>query len=270
MANELRDKKDLLGSLVSLEMGKIKAEGDGEVQEMIDIADFSVGLSRQLYGLTMHSERFEHSMYEQWHPLGNVGIISAFNFPHIAAINAFQAHTATGNISIWKPSPKTPLCGIAIQNICGKVISDFNLPNIFNLINDQTNSLSQKLIDDRRIDLLSFTGSSFVGRKVGNDVSARMGKYLLELGGNNAIIVDQTANLDIAIPGIVFGSVGTAGQRCTTTRRVLVHTTLTRRFLISSIKVVCTRTLLVVVHRCPAVPTEPKTMPGIAMSRFAV
>ena len=226
IGNALRDYKDDLGSLISLENGKIKSEGDGEVQEMIDMADFAVGQSRMLYGKTMHSERPSHRMYEQWHPLGLVGTITAFNFPvAVWSWNSFIA-AICGNISIWKPSPKTPLCGIAIQNICGKVISDFNLPNIFNLINDQTNSLSQKLIDDRRIDLLSFTGSSFVGKKVGNDVSARMGKYLLELGGNNAIIVDRTANLDIAIPGIVFGSVGTAGQRCTTTRRVLVHTTL--------------------------------------------
>ena len=226
IGNALRDYKDDLGSLISLENGKIKSEGDGEVQEMIDMADFAVGQSRMLYGKTMHSERPNHRMYEQWHPLGLVGTITAFNFPvAVWSWNSFIA-AICGNISIWKPSPKTPLCGIAIQNICGKVISDFNLPNIFNLINDQTNSLSQKLIDDRRIDLLSFTGSSFVGKKVGNDVSARMGKYLLELGGNNAIIVDRTANLDIAIPGIVFGSVGTAGQRCTTTRRVLVHTTL--------------------------------------------
>ena len=226
IGNALRDYKDDLGSLISLENGKIKSEGDGEVQEMIDMADFAVGQSRMLYGKTMHSERPSHRMYEQWHPLGLVGTITAFNFPvAVWSWNSFIA-AICGNISIWKPSPKTPLCGIAIQNICGKVISDFNLPNIFNLINDQTNSLSQKLIDDRRIDLLSFTGSSFVGKKVGNDVSARMGKYLLELGGNNAIIVDRTANLNIAIPGIVFGSVGTAGQRCTTTRRVLVHTTL--------------------------------------------
>ena len=226
IGNALRDYKDDLGSLISLENGKIKSEGDGEVQEMIDMADFAVGQSRMLYGKTMHSERPNHRMYEQWHPLGLVGTITAFNFPvAVWSWNSFIA-AICGNISIWKPSPKTPLCGIAIQNICGKVISDFNLPNIFNLINDQTNSLSQKLIDDRRIDLLSFTGSSFVGKKVGNDVSARMGKYLLELGGNNAIIVDRTANLNIAIPGIVFGSVGTAGQRCTTTRRVLVHTTL--------------------------------------------
>ena len=163
IGNALRDYKDDLGSLISLENGKIKSEGDGEVQEMIDMADFAVGQSRMLYGKTMHSERPSHRMYEQWHPLGLVGTITAFNFPvAVWSWNSFIA-AICGNISIWKPSPKTPLCGIAIQNICGKVISDFNLPNIFNLINDQTNSLSQKLIDDQRIDLLSFTGSSFVG-----------------------------------------------------------------------------------------------------------
>ena len=219
----LRENKDALGSLVSLEMGKIKAEGDGEVQEMIDMADLAVGQSRMLYGMTTHSERPMHRMYEQWHPLGLVGIISAFNFPvAVWSWNAFIA-TICGNVSIWKPSPKTPLCGVAVQKICNQALKDQGLPDIFHLINDESNILSQKLVDDRRIDLLSFTGSCEVGKKVGKNVAARMGKYLLELGGNNAIIVDETANFDITVPGIVFGSVGTAGQRCTTTRRVLVH-----------------------------------------------
>ena len=204
-------------------MGKIKAEGDGEVQEMIDMADLAVGQSRMLYGMTTHSERPMHRMYEQWHPLGLVGIISAFNFPvAVWSWNAFIA-TICGNVSIWKPSPKTPLCGVAVQKICNQALKDQGLPNIFHLINDESNILSQKLVDDKRIDLLSFTGSCEVGKKVGKNVAARMGKYLLELGGNNAIIVDESANFDITVPGIVFGSVGTAGQRCTTTRRILVH-----------------------------------------------
>ena len=204
-------------------MGKIKAEGDGEVQEMIDMADLAVGQSRMLYGMTTHSERPMHRMYEQWHPLGLVGIISAFNFPvAVWSWNAFIA-TICGNVSIWKPSPKTPLCGVAVQKICNQALKDQGLPNIFHLINDESNILSQKLVDDKRIDLLSFTGSCEVGKKVGKNVAARMGKYLLELGGNNAIIVEESANFDITVPGIVFGSVGTAGQRCTTTRRILVH-----------------------------------------------
>jgi aldehyde dehydrogenase (NAD+) len=219
----LRDNKDALGSLVSLEMGKIKAEGDGEVQEMIDIADFAVGQSRMLYGNTMHSERPMHRMYEQWHPLGVVGTITAFNFP--VAVWSWNACIASicGNVNIWKPSPKTPLCGVAVQRICNQALADANLPQIFHLFNDGENKLAQYFVDDSRIDLLSFTGSCAVGRKVGERVAARMGKSLLELGGNNAIIVDASANLDIAVPGIVFGSVGTAGQRCTSTRRIIVH-----------------------------------------------
>ena len=219
----LRDNKDALGSLVTLEMGKIKAEGDGEVQEMIDIADFAVGQSRMLYGNSMHSERPLHRMYEQWHPLGVIGIISAFNFP--VAVWSWNACIAAicGNINIWKPSPKSPLCGVAVQKICNSVLADAGLPPVFHLINDGENKLAQDFVDDSRIDLVSFTGSTAVGRQVGERVAARMGKVLLELGGNNAIIIDEFANLDIAVPGIVFGSVGTAGQRCTSTRRIIVH-----------------------------------------------
>jgi aldehyde dehydrogenase (NAD+) len=223
VGNALRDNKDALGSLVTLEMGKIKAEGDGEVQEMIDIADFAVGQSRMLYGHSMHSERPKHRMYEQWHPLGVVGTISAFNFPvAVWSWNAFIA-AICGNVNIWKPSPKTPLCGVAVQKICNEALAGAGFPEIFYLFNDGENKLAQKFVDDRRIDLVSFTGSTAVGRKVGERVTARMGKCLLELGGNNAIIVDEFANLDIAVPGIVFGSVGTAGQRCTSTRRIIVH-----------------------------------------------
>ncbi|HSD69739.1 MAG TPA: aldehyde dehydrogenase family protein [Woeseiaceae bacterium] len=225
VGNALRDNKDALGSLVTLEMGKIKAEGDGEVQEMIDIADFAVGQSRMLYGNSMHSERPKHRMYEQWHPLGLVGTISAFNFPvAVWSWNAFIA-AICGNVNIWKPSPKTPLCGVAVQKICNQALAGSGLPEIFFLFNDGENRLAQKFVDDRRIDLVSFTGSTPVGRKVGERVAARLGRCLLELGGNNAIIVDEFANLDIAVPGIVFGSVGTAGQRCTSTRRVIVHKT---------------------------------------------
>ncbi|HVF35387.1 MAG TPA: aldehyde dehydrogenase family protein [Candidatus Saccharimonadia bacterium] len=219
----LRRNKDALGSLVALEMGKIKAEGDGEVQEMIDIADFSVGLSRQLYGLTMHSERPGHRMYEQWHPLGLVAIISAFNFPvAVWAWNAFVA-AVCGNISIWKPSPKTPLSAIAALEICNAALKDGGFPDIFFLFNDAGVELAQKLVDDHRIPLVSFTGSTKVGREVGERVARRMGRSLLELGGNNAIVVDETADLKLAIPAIVFGAVGTAGQRCTSTRRLIVH-----------------------------------------------
>jgi aldehyde dehydrogenase (NAD+) len=223
LGNALRDNKDALGSLVSLENGKIKAEGDGEVQEMIDIADFAVGQSRMLYGKTMHSERPKHRMYEQWHPLGIVGTISAFNFP--VAVWSWNACLAAicGNVNVWKPSPKTPLCGVAVQKICNEALADSGLPDVFHLFNDGDNKLAQQFVDDHRIDLVSFTGSSAVGRKVGERVAARMGKSLLELGGNNAIIVDEYANLDIAVPAIVFGAVGTAGQRCTSTRRVIVH-----------------------------------------------
>jgi aldehyde dehydrogenase (NAD+) len=223
IANALRENKDALGSLVSLEMGKIKAEGDGEVQEMIDIADFAVGQSRMLYGQTMHSERPEHRMYEQWHPLGLVGTISAFNFP--VAVYAWNACLAAicGNVNIWKPSPKTPLCGVAVQKIVNTALAEEELPPVFFVFNDGSNTLAQEFVDDKRVNLISFTGSCAVGKKVGERVTARMGKLLLELGGNNAIIVDEYANLDLAVPSIVFGSVGTAGQRCTTTRRVIVH-----------------------------------------------
>ena len=223
LGDELRKHKDALGSLVTLEMGKIKAEGDGEVQEMIDICDFAVGQSRMLYGKTMHSERPDHRMYEQWHPLGVVGTITAFNFP--VAVWSWNTTLASicGNVSIWKPSPKTPLCAVAVQKIMNDAMTDLDLPVISFLFNDADNSLAERFVDDRRVDLVSFTGSTAVGRKVGVRVAERMGKSLLELGGNNAIIVDRDANLELAIPSIVFGAVGTAGQRCTTTRRVLVE-----------------------------------------------
>ncbi|HET9473736.1 MAG TPA: aldehyde dehydrogenase family protein [Steroidobacteraceae bacterium] len=223
LGDALRVAKEDLGALVTLENGKIRAEGLGEVQEMIDIADFAVGQSRMLYGLTMHSERPQHRMYEQWHPLGVVGIISAFNFPvAVWAWNAFLA-AICGNASVWKPSPKTPLSAIAVQHICNKVMRDHKLPAIFQLFIDGGTELATRFVDDRRVALVSFTGSTAVGRTVAERVARRLGKVLLELGGNNAIIVDESADLKLAVPSIVFGAVGTAGQRCTTTRRVLVH-----------------------------------------------
>jgi aldehyde dehydrogenase (NAD+) len=223
IGDELRRCKDALGSLVTLETGKIKPEGDGEVQEMIDIADFAVGQSRMLYGLTMHSERPLHRMYEQWHPLGVVGVISAFNFPvAVWSWNSFLA-AICGDVSVWKPSPKAPLCAVAVQKLVNRVLERQGLPGMFQLFISAGTDLAQKFVDDRRVDLVSFTGSTAVGRQVGERVAARLGKSLLELGGNNAIIVDEYANLDLAVPSIVFGAVGTAGQRCTSTRRVFVH-----------------------------------------------
>ncbi|MGO1068285.1 L-piperidine-6-carboxylate dehydrogenase [Lysobacter sp. CA199] len=222
-ADALRKHKDALGSLVALEMGKSKPEGDGEVQEMIDIGDFAVGLSRQLYGLTMHSERPGHRMYEQWHPLGIVGVISAFNFPvAVWAWNSFIA-AICGDITIWKPSPKTPLSAIASMKVCNEALRAGGFPDIFFLFNDAGTELASNFVDDKRIGLVSFTGSTKVGRIVGERVARRMGRSLLELGGNNAIIVDASADLKLAIPAIAFGAVGTAGQRCTTTRRLFVH-----------------------------------------------
>jgi aldehyde dehydrogenase (NAD+) len=219
----LRERKDLLGTLVSLEVGKIKAEGDGEVQEMIDMADFAVGQSRMLYGYTMHSERSQHRMYEQWHPLGVVGVITAFNFPvAVWAWNAFLAAVA-GDTVLWKPSPKAPLCAVAVQHICNEVMEKQGCPGVFSLfITDQT-SLAESMVQDERLPLVSFTGSVRVGQQVAQIVAHRLGRTLLELSGNNAIIVDETADLNLATQSIVFGAVGTAGQRCTTTRRLLVH-----------------------------------------------
>lgn len=223
VTNALRDYKDPLGSLVSLEMGKIKAEGDGEVQEMIDIGDFAVGQSRMLYGKTMHSERPGHRMYEQWHPLGVVGVVTAFNFP--VAVWAWNALLSAicGNATVWKPSPKGALCCVAVQNIVNEAFAGTDYPPIFTSFIEEGHELAGRFIDDERVALMSFTGSSKVGRMVGERVAARFGKSLLELGGNNAIILEPDADMKLAIPAIVFGAVGTAGQRCTTTRRLLVH-----------------------------------------------
>ena len=223
MGNALRDYKDPLGSLVSMEMGKIKAEGDGEVQEMIDIADFAVGQSRMLYGKTMHSERKNHRMYEQWHPLGITGVISAFNFPvAVWSWNAFIA-AICGNTTIWKPSSSTTLCAIAVQNICNEVLALKDVPNIFSLVIGSGSTIGETMINDKNVPLISFTGSTRMGRHVSKVVGERFGKSILELGGNNCIIVDESADMDLVVPAIVFGAVGTAGQRCTSTRRVIIH-----------------------------------------------
>ncbi len=223
IGEELRARKDLLGTLVAAECGKIKAEGDGEVQEMIDIADFAVGQSRMLYGKSMHSERPRHRMYEQWHPLGPVAVITAFNFPvAVWAWNAFIAAVA-GDTVIWKPSEKTPLCAVAVQHICNRVMERLGHPGVFGLAIPAERALAEALVDDPRLPLVSFTGSSGVGRRVGERVARRFGRSLLECSGNNAVIVDGKADLDLATRAIVFGAIGTAAQRCTSTRRVIVH-----------------------------------------------
>jgi L-aminoadipate-semialdehyde dehydrogenase len=219
----LREQQDALGTLIALENGKIKPEGDGEVQEMIDIADFAVGQARMLYGKTMHSERPAHRMYEQWHPLGVVGVITAFNFP--VAVWAWNALLAAvcGNATVWKPSPKTPLAAIAVQNICNRIMTELELPAIFTLLIDAGRDAAARLAGDPRVPLVSFTGSSAVGRQIAQAVAGRFGRTLLECSGNNAIIVAEDADLDLVVPAVVFGAVGTAGQRCTTTRRLIVH-----------------------------------------------
>jgi aldehyde dehydrogenase (NAD+) len=222
LGNALRELQEPLGDLVSLEMGKIRVEGQGEVQEMIDICDFAVGLSRQLYGLTMHSERPRHRMYEQWHPLGPVGVISAFNFP--VAVWSWNAAIAAvcGNTVIWKPSELAPLTAVAVQHIANQVMADHGLSGIFNLVSGGA-AMGEQLINDPRLPLISFTGSTRVGRHVAQTVAARLGRSLLELGGNNAIIAAADADLDLATRAVVFGAVGTAGQRCTSTRRLLMQ-----------------------------------------------
>lgn len=221
--NKLREYKEDLGTLVSYEMGKSLQEGLGEVQEMIDICDFAVGLSRQLHGSTMHSERRGHRMYEQYHPLGVVGIISAFNFP--VAVWAWNTALAwvCGNVCIWKPSEKTPLCSVACQNIISQVLQENNMPEGISCLANGHADIGELLTNDKRIPLISFTGSTRAGRKVSRVVAERFGRSILELGGNNAIIISKDANLDMSIIGVVFGAVGTAGQRCTTTRRLIIH-----------------------------------------------
>jgi len=223
MGDRLRLHKDALGKLVSYEMGKSLQEGLGEVQEMIDICDFAVGLSRQLYGLTMHSERPMHRMYEQYHPLGVVGIISAFNFP--VAVWSWNAMIAwvCGNTCVWKPSEKTPLTAVACQHIIAAVFQENNIPEGVSCLIVGDAQIGKAMAADERVALISATGSTAMGKSVASTVAQRLGKSLLELGGNNAIIISQNADLKLVIPAVVFGAVGTCGQRCTTTRRLIVH-----------------------------------------------
>jgi aldehyde dehydrogenase (NAD+) len=223
IGDELRRAKEPLGKLVTLEMGKIVAEGAGEVQEAIDIADFAVGLSRQLYGLTMQSERPQHRMYEQWHPLGVVGIITAFNFP--VAVWSWNAMIAAvcGDTMVWKPASKVPLCAIAVQHLVNRVMKQHNMRGIFTLVVGKGSTIGERLINDRRIPLISSTGSTSMGLRVADAAAKRLGRTILELGGNNAIIVAEDADLDLATRAILFGAVGTAGQRCTTTRRIIAQ-----------------------------------------------
>ena len=259
---ELRAHQDDLGTLVSLEMGKILPEGLGEVQEMIDIADFAVGLSRQLYGLTMHSERPGHRMYEQWHPLGIVGVISAFNFP--VAVWSWNAMIAAvcGDCVLWRPSSETPLTAIAVQKICNRVLDRHNLKGIFNLVIGPPNPVAETLIHDRRVPLVSFTGSTGVGRHVAEVVASRLGRTILELGGNNGIIVMDDANPDLVLRAVLFGAVGTAGQRCTTTRRLFLQ------------KGIAGRVTEALVHAYRQVkigdPLDPDTLMGPLVNRRAV
>ncbi|KPJ70048.1 aldehyde dehydrogenase [candidate division WOR-1 bacterium DG_54_3] len=226
LGQALRELKEPLGDLVTLEMGKIKAEGHGEVQEMIDICDFAVGLSRQLYGLTMHSERPGHRMYEQWHPLGAIGVITAFNFP--VAVWSWNAAIAAvcGDTVVWKPSSDTPLTAVAVQHIANRVMADHGLRGIFNITIGRGAVVGERMINDSNLPLVSFTGSTQMGRRVSEAVARRFGRTILELGGNNAIIVTEDADLDMAVRTILFGAVGTAGQRCTTTRRIIMHTSI--------------------------------------------
>ena len=236
LGEALRNDKQALGQLVSYEMGKSLQEGLGEVQEMIDICDFAVGLSRQLYGLTMHSERPLHRMYEQWHPLGIVGIVSAFNFP--VAVWSWNAALAwvCGNVTVWKPSEKTPLCGNAIQHIVAKVFKANKVPEGVNNLIQGGREVGEWLSRDVRIPLVSATGSTRMGKELNQAVAARLGKTILELGGNNAIIISEHADLDMSLVGAVFGAVGTAGQRCTSTRRLIIHEKIYDTFVAKLVK----------------------------------
>ena len=234
LGEKLRANKEALGELISVEAGKIRSEGLGEVQEMIDICDFAVGLSRQLYGLSMHSERPRHRMFEQWHPLGPVAVITAFNFP--MAVWAWNAALAAvcGDVTLWKPSELTPFCAVALQQICNEVMAETDSQGVFNLVAGGGDA-GAWLSDDKRIPLVSFTGSIATGRKVAAQVAGRLGRTILELGGNNAIVVMEDADLDLAMRAITFGAVGTAGQRCTTTRRVFAHNSIIDE-LVASLK----------------------------------
>ncbi|HUR28479.1 MAG TPA: aldehyde dehydrogenase family protein [Planctomycetota bacterium] len=262
MGERLREKKDALGRLVTLEMGKILQEGWGEVQEAIDIADFAVGQSRMLYGLSMHSERPHHAMREQWHPLGTVGVITAFNFPvAVWAWNAMLAFVC-GDACVWKPSSLTPLCAIATTNVVRPVLEEEGFGALATLVIGEPAQIGELMCDDARLPLISFTGSSAVGRGVASRVAARFGRTILELGGNNAIVVAEDADLDLALPAILFGAVGTAGQRCTSTRRIIVHESLAdevERRLVKSYAAIKIGD-----------PLDPKTLCGPLISERAV
>jgi aldehyde dehydrogenase (NAD+) len=223
ICDELRSHKEALGKLVTLEMGKLATEGQGEVQEMIDMGDFAVGLSRQLYGLTMMSERPRHRMMEQWHPLGVVGIITAFNFP--VAVWSWNAMIAAvcGDTMVWKPSSLTPLCAVATQNIVNRVTDRHGLRGVFNLTIGKGSTVGERMVQDKRVPLISMTGSTPMGRRIAETVSGRLGRTILELGGNNAIVITDDADLNLALRAVLFGAVGTAGQRCTTTRRLILQ-----------------------------------------------
>lgn len=232
----LRKYKEPLGKLVTLEMGKIKAEGMGEVQEMIDVADFAVGQSRMLYGSTMHSERPKHRMYDQYHPYGVIGIITAFNFP--VAVWAWNSLIAAvcGDVNVWKPSSKAPLTAIAVQKIIAPVVDKYNLKGVFNMVIGKGSEVGELMINDKRVPLISMTGSTAMGKRIGEAVGKRLGRTILELGGNNAIIVTEDADLDMAVRATLFGAVGTAGQRCTSTRRIIIQKSVKEKFVNSLIK----------------------------------
>ncbi len=258
----LRQNKEALGNWVSLEVGKSKQEGCGEVQEMIDMADFAVGQARMLYGKMMHSERPEHRLYEQWHPLGVVSVITAFNFPvAVWAWNAFIA-AICGNTVLWKPSPKAPLCAIAVQQLCNSVLERYGYQGIFSLVVTDDSALVKTMAADTRVPLVSFTGSTAVGRELNGIIAQRLGRALLELSGNNALIVEESATLELAVPAIVFGAVGTAGQRCTTTRRLFIQESIYER-LVSA--------LLQAYSKIPiGNPLEPKNLLGPLIDQTAV
>ena len=262
LADLLREYKEELGMLVSLETGKIKQEGLGEVQEMIDIADFAVGQSRMLFGSTMHSERPLHRMYEQWHPLGVVGVITAFNFPvAVWAWNAFIA-AVCGDVVVWKPSPKTPLSAIAVQNLANRAMEDTGNSGVFSLFVSDSASLAEHFVADNRVALVSFTGSSKIGKRVAGICAAQMKRSLLECSGNNAVIVDDSADLELAMRAILFGAVGTAGQRCTSTRRLIVHE--------SHIREVSDRLVRAYAQIKIGDPLDPDTLMGPLIDRVAV
>jgi aldehyde dehydrogenase (NAD+) len=257
----LRENKKALGELVSLESGKIRAEGLGEVQEMIDICEFAVGLSRQLHGLTIASERPRHRLMEQWHPLGIAGIVTAFNFP--VAVWSWNAALAAvcGDVCVWKPSPLTPLCSVAVQSLCDRVAREHNAEGVFSLLVGGADA-GTWLVDDRRVPLVSFTGSTAVGKQVASRVAARLGRSILELGGNNGVVVLDDADLDLAVRAITFGAVGTAGQRCTSTRRLFVQRGIAPKLL----------ERLIAAYRTVRVgdPLDPGVLMGPLISRAAV